>query len=126
MDLSQCRLRFRKSIDEPIKLLPIFLGKRLLIKGGVYQTKTKCGNKGCKCEREGKLHVVWRFYRSNKGKTEIRTLKKGDVTEYKRFTQNYRRFRWARARLVKIHREQIKLLNFLEQGLRREERSKGR
>jgi len=124
MDLSKYRLRFRRLVGEQMKLMSVFLGQRILVKGGVYQTKTKCGNKRCKCERESKLHLVWRLYSSHKGKTQIRTLKKRDVLKYKKLTQNYQRFRRARAHLVKIHKEQIRLLNLLEKGLRKEVRKK--
>lgn len=118
MDLSKCRLRLRELINEEVRLLNIFIDRRPLIKGTVYLMKTKCGKKGCKCERVGQLHTAWRFSRSQEGKTQAEYLSKKDVLRYKRLTQNYRRFRRARARLVKIHQEQIKLLNFLEEGLR--------
>ena len=117
MDISHCRQRLRQLSEEQESLLPILFGRKPLVKGGVYQTRTKCGKKGCKCEREGELHVVWRFYRSREGKTEIRSLKGEDIVRYKRLTENYRMFRCARARWVKIQRRQIELINFLEEGM---------
>lgn len=117
MDLSWYRLKLRRLCSEEMKFVPIFLRRKPLLRGGIYKTKTKCGKKGCRCQREGKLHIVWRFYSSDKGKTKIKTLKRGDILTYQKFTQNYRRFRQARARLVKIHREKIRLINLIENGL---------
>ncbi len=117
MDLSRCRQKLKEVTVAGTRLLPAFMSRRPLVKGGVYQAKTKCGKKGCKCEREGQLHLVWRFYSTARGRPTIRTLKKKDVLKYKSFTESYQRFRRARARLVKIHREQMELVNRLEEGM---------
>jgi len=117
MDLSRCRQKLKEVIVAGTRLLPTFMSRKPLVKGGVYQTRTKCGKQGCKCEREGQLHVVWRFYCTVGGRTTIRTLKQKDIIKYRSLTESYQRFRRARSRLVKIHRKQMELVNRLEEGM---------
>ena len=120
MDISKYRLRLRNLFEEQMKLLNIFLGIRELIKGGIYMTRTKCGKKGCKCESGKELHSVWRFYRSKEGKTEIKTIDEEKMFKYENYTKNYQRYRQARAQLVKLQRQQIKIIDLIEKGIRKE------
>jgi uncharacterized protein YjiS (DUF1127 family) len=121
MDISKDRQRLRGLFYSQMRLLQTFLGTRGLVKGGIYKTKLKCGKKGCRCER-GELHEVWMFYRSEEGRTKIRTLSKEAVTEYGQYTRSYQRYRQARAELVRLHKEQLRLIDLLEEGLRKENR----
>ena len=117
MDISRYRLRLRELIEEERALVWILIGTKVIVKGYVYKMMVKCGKKGCKCEREGKLHSAWRISRSHKGKPQSRCISKREVIEYRKLTNNYRRFRQARAGLAKIHTEQIILINKLEQAM---------
>lgn len=117
MTLSQARLKLKQLGSELIKLLNVFLARKALIKGGVYQSKSRCGKPNCRCVREGKLHGVWKLYWTEGGKTKQIAIKKGVVYDYQRLTANYQRFRKARARLVRIYQEMIQLINFIEKGL---------
>lgn len=117
MTLSQARLKLKQLGSELIKLLNVFLARKTLIKGGVYQSKSRCGKPNCRCVREGKLHGVWKLYWTEGGKTKQIAIKKGGVYDYQRLTANYQRFRKARARLVRIYQEMIQLINFIEKGL---------
>ena len=121
MDISRGRQRLRGLFYSQMRLLQTFLGTRVLVKGGIYKTKLKCGKKGCKCER-GELHEVWMFYRSEEGKTKIRTLSKEDVTEYGKYTRSYQKYRQARAGLVRLQKEQLRIIDLIEEGLRKENR----
>lgn len=117
--LSRYRLKMRRLLDEEEKLASVLMARQPLLKGTVYQMKTKCGKENCKCQKEGKLHTAWRITRSHKGSVYARYLKKeDDILKGRQLTENYRRFRQARAKLIKIHREQIKLVNLLEKGRR--------
>ncbi len=117
MILSQCRLKLRQLVNEQGKLLPILLTHKTLIKGGVYQTLSRCGKPNCRCVRQGILHPVWRLYWTAGGKACLRALRPKELYDYQKLTRNYMRFRKARARLVKIHREMIILVNQLERGM---------
>ena len=114
MSLSQNRKKLKGLFLRQEALIPVFLSRKPLIKGGVYKAKTKCGSKGCRCEREGELHEVWRLYRSHKGKSQTRTLKKYEVFKYQKYTQEYRRYRLARSRLVKLHSEILNIVDRIE------------
>lgn len=120
MKLSKIRFRLRRLNEESIKLMAIFMGRKPLLRGGVYRAVSKCGKPNCVCVREGKLHVAWRFYWTEGGKTLNRVLSKSEVDYYQRLTRNYQRFRRARARLVKIHKAMIELIDILEQGMTKE------
>lgn len=86
-----------------------------MIKGSIYKTKTKCGTtKGCRCERKGELHEVWRLSRSHKGKSQTRTLKKHEVYKYQKYTKVYQRHRRARAKLVKLYTKILKIVDQIE------------
>lgn len=117
MTLSQCRLRLRLLVQELNKLITIFLRRKILIKGGVCLTKSRCGKVNCRCVKDGALHLAWKLYWTEAGKTKQKTISKGVVYDYQRLTGNYMRFRKARARLVKIYKEMIQLINLLEKGM---------
>lgn len=121
MDISKYRQKLNQIFNEQMRLSKVFLSRMPLIKGGIYKTKLKCGKEGCRCIREGKLHVVWMFYCSERGKTVIRTISEDDAFRYEKFTLGYRRFRQARASLVKLHKEELKIIDTLERGLRKKE-----
>ena len=115
--LFRSRVKLRLLVNEQAKLLDILLARKSLIKGGVYQTKSRCGRSNCRCVKEGSLHLIWRLYWTEDGKARLKALKKHEVYDYQRLTINYQRFRKARARLVKIHQEMIRLINLLEKGM---------
>ena len=117
MTLSQARLKLKQMVNEQINLLVVFLRRKRLIKGGVCLSRSRCGKPNCRCVKEGKLHVAWKLYWTEGGKTHLKALKKHEVYDYQRLTANYQRFRKVRGRLVKIHREMIALVNRLEQGM---------
>ncbi len=118
MDLSHCRQKLSAIIAEEARLLRVFSGREALMKGSIYRTRTKCGNKNCKCSK-GELHIVWRITKSEEGKTRTKSLcRNEEIEKYKKLTENYREFREARAQIVEIHKEQIKLINQIEKGRR--------
>ena len=117
MDISKIRQKLNGLFDEMTDLRQSFMERKPMLNGGVYQTKTKCGNPNCKCMREGKLHTVWRYYYCENGKRKIKTLKKNDVLKYQKLTGRYIKFREARAKFVKLHKEVLKLLNSIETEL---------
>lgn len=117
MDISKDRQQLAQLLQNQKELMQGILGARMLIKGGIYKTNLRCGKKGCKCGR-GELHEVWMFYRSEGGKTKIRTLSKENAMEYERYTMGYQKYRRARAELVKIQKKQIRLIDHIEEGLR--------
>lgn len=96
-------------------LLPL----RQLVKGSVYELQTRCGKPSCHCASpDGPLHTTTVLSWSEHGKTRLRTLPAGEQARLRRLAANYRRFRQARAALVKLHRRILRTLDRLEKGLR--------
>lgn len=97
-------------------LLPL----RQLIKGSVYDLQTRCGKPSCHCaSREGPRHTSTVISWSEHGKTQLRTLPPDERSHLRQLTENYRRFRHARAALVKLHRRILDHIDRLEKALRR-------
>jgi hypothetical protein len=55
---------------------------------------------------------------SEHGKTRLRTLPAGERAHLRQWTENYRRFRQARAALVKLQRRMLVTIDQLEKTLR--------
>jgi hypothetical protein len=101
------------------RLLRDLLSPRHLLKGSVYELKTRCGKPSCHCAApQGPLHSTPALSWSHAGKTRLRSLSSSDLARCRRLTEAYRRFRQARARLVKLHQQILRALNRLEQALR--------
>jgi len=95
------------------------LALRQLVKGSVYELKTRCGKPSCHCASpHGPLHTSTVLSWSHKGKTRLRTLPAGQRARFRKLTQNYRRFRQTRAALVRLHRRTLATLDQLEKALR--------
>ena len=102
----------RRQTDE---LLPL----RQLVKGSVYDLQTRCGKPSCHCASdEGPRHSSTVLSWSEHGKTRLRTLPPGERARYQQLTDDYRRFRQARATLVKLHRRMLATVDQLEKTLR--------
>jgi hypothetical protein len=54
---------------------------------------------------------------SDHGKTRLRTLPDDELAHFRHSTQNYRRFRHARATLVKLHQRILAHIDRLETAL---------
>jgi hypothetical protein len=113
MDASQlrkCIQRAQRDLNDQIGVLK----QRLpLVRGNVYTLRRKCGKPGCRCQN-GHLHESWVLSVPEKGGKRMRTVPKGKRTQWQPMTERYRRFRRARARLVKLFAEIIKRVAELE------------
>lgn len=95
-------------------LLPL----RPLVKGSVYELKTRCGKPTCHCASpDGPLHTATVLSWSEGGTTRLRTLPSGERARLRQVAGNYRRFRQARAALVKLHRQILVAVDRLERAL---------
>jgi hypothetical protein len=102
---------YRQRFDD---LLPL----RQLLKGSVYELKTRCGKPTCHCaEPEGPLHSSTVLSWSEHGKTRLRTLPAGDIAHLRHLAENHRRFRQDRAALVKLHCQILLVIDRLERAL---------
>jgi hypothetical protein len=62
------------------------------------------------------MAITW----SDAGRKRLRSLSPKEEVELVRLTENYRRFRRARARLVELHAKMLAVVDQLEEARRRE------
>ena len=102
------------------RLLRQLLALRELLKGSLYELKTRCGKPSCHCASpQGPPHSTTVLSWSEAGRTRLRAVGPKDRARWRRLTEDYRRFRHARARLVKIHGQVLLAIDRLEKALRR-------
>ena len=116
---SQLRQSLKRLPDEIRRLINPCFSDESVIKGSVYELKRKCGKPGCKCVR-GELHSRMVVSTSEHGKTRLRVIPHGFLVEVERKARRYQELRRARARLVEIHREMLRVIDEME-AMRREE-----
>jgi hypothetical protein len=116
---SRLRLALKSLLAGCQRQLAELLAVRQLVKGSVYELHTRCGKPSCHCASEGgPRHTATVLSWSEHGKTRLRTLPPGARARLRRLSENYRRFRQARAALVKLQRRLLSTLDRLEQALR--------
>ena len=116
---SRQRALLAKLGEQYHRLLQSLLAPRQLLKGSVYELKTRCGKPSCHCAApQGPLHSTQVLSWSDAGKTRLRSLSASELTRWRQLTETYRRFRQARARLVKLQQQVLLVLDRLEQALR--------
>ncbi len=100
-------------------LLEVFLAPEPLVRGSVYELRRRCGRPSCRCAR-GRLHPVMVLSVSEQGRTRLRTLPEDRLAKLRELTQRYRRVRRARARLVRVQRAMLVVIDQLEAARRKE------
>ncbi len=118
-ELSRLRSALGDRLSELRRVLKVVFGRSSLIKGNVYELARKCGKPNCTCTR-GHLHRSMVLTWSERGKSRLLSLPSERVSEMKKKSEEYLRFRRARARVTEIHREVLALMDRIEK-LRREE-----
>ena len=113
MDKSRIRKQLQENQREVTELLRLLKQRPSFIRGSVYPLRRKCGKATCRCQ-EGYLHESWVLSVPEKGRKRMRTVPKGKRLKWQQMTDRYRRFRRARARLVRLFGEIIKLADKLE------------
>jgi hypothetical protein len=115
--------RLRQSLllllEEMKSLMEPFFSDRPILKGTVYELKRKCGKPGCKCA-QGALHARMVLSASEGGQTRLRVIPRGFLVQTQQRVKRYQQLRRARARVVQIHRQVLKLIDQME-ALRRQE-----
>jgi hypothetical protein len=115
---SHLRQNIRALLSDYQQRLDGLLPLRQLLKGSVYQLKTRCGKASCHCASpEGPFHASTVLSWSERGKTRLRTLPTGDTAHLRHLAENYRRFRQDRAALVKLNNQILAAIDRLERAL---------
>jgi hypothetical protein len=118
---SRLRQTLLQLLDEMRGLMEPFFSDQAVIKGTVYELKRKCGKPGCKCA-QGELHARMVLSASEGGKTRLRVIPRGFLVQTQQKVKRYQELRRARARVVEIHRQMLKVMDEME-AMRREELS---
>ena len=116
---SQLRHSLRRLSDEVRQLINPFFSDKPVIKGSVYELKTKCGKPGCKCAK-GELHHRMVVSASEKGKTKLRAIPHGFLVELQTKVRRYQELRRVRVRLIEVHKKMLQTMDEME-AMRREE-----
>ena len=114
--LRQALLQLAGELPQLVKLV---LADRAVIKGSVYEIKRRCGKPGCKCAR-GELHKAMVLSTSEQGRTKLRVIPRGRLTDVRQKVAAYQQIRRVRAQLVKTHQKMLEIIDQIE-ALRREE-----
>ena len=118
-ELSRLRSALRGHLTELGEVLKVASGRSALVKGNVYELARKCGKPNCLCTR-GQLHRSMVLTWSEGGKSRLLSIPSARVDEVKKKSEEYLRFRRARARVTEICRQILGVMDRIEK-LRREE-----
>ena len=118
-ELSRLRSALRDHLADLRRILKVVFGRSALVKGNVYELARKCGKPNCVCTR-GELHRSMVLTWSEEGKSRLLSIPSERIAEVKKKSEEYLRFRRARARVTEIHREILAVMDRIEK-LRREE-----
>jgi len=116
---SQLRQSLAGLANEIRRIVEPFFSDKLVIKGSVYELKTKCGKPGCKCAK-GQLHHRMVLSASEKGKTKLRAIPHGFLVEVQTKVRRYQELRRVRVRLIEVHKKMLQVMDEME-ALRRQE-----
>lgn len=116
---SQLRQSLARLANEIRQIVDPFFSDKPVIKGSVYELKTKCGKPGCKCA-QGQLHHRMVLSASEKGKTKLRAIPRGFLIEVQTKVRRYQELRRARVRLIEVHKNMLQTMDEME-TMRREE-----
>jgi hypothetical protein len=116
---SQLRQSLGRLANEIRQVINPFFSDKPLIKGSVYELKTKCGKPGCKCAK-GELHHRMVVSASEKGKTRLRAIPHGFLVRVQTKVRCYQQLRRARVRLIEVHKKMLQVMDEME-AMRREE-----
>ena len=117
---SRLRQALHQLVEELPKLIKPVLSDRPVIKGSVYEIKRRCGKPGCKCAHGEELHKSMVLSTSEQGRTKLRTIPRGHLTDVRQKVAAYQQIRRFRTRLVKTHQKMLEIIDEIE-ALRREE-----
>jgi hypothetical protein len=117
--LSRLRGALLELVDRLRSALEVGLARTPLVKGNVYEIARRCGTPNCSCTR-GQLHRNMVLTWSEHGRHRMRSIPPAQLADLRRKSEEYLRFRRARAELSVLHKKILKVLDQIQE-LRREE-----
>ena len=128
--MSQLRRELNGKLADLERLLQPAFENESVLPGVVTVSRHRCGNAGCACTREGKLHEAVRILIKFKDGYATRCLSEEEVLHFRPRTEAYQRLRKARSNLSKWHKEVMELIDRIErerrsvEGLSEEDRKR--
>lgn len=117
--LSRLRLELHQLLSDLERSLKTVFKRDPLVKGTVYEIARKCGKPSCACSR-GQLHKSMVLSWSQQGKTRLKSIPADKLEEIMGKSKEYTRFHQSRARVRKIGKRMLDVIDRIE-TLRREE-----
>lgn len=115
-DASRLRQELRTLLGQHERLQEVFFERGALVRGQVYESKTRCGNPYCHCAT-GELHPRVAFTVRTPAGQKNRSLSPAARKRLEPLSTRYRQFREARASVVRLHREILDRIDALESAL---------
>jgi hypothetical protein len=111
--LSSLRAQLLQAQHQLPQLLEECLGREPLLPGSLYTLRRKCGKPNCHCSR-GELHESTVLSYRGGGRPRNVSPPPEQLASLRALTQDYRRCRQVRAKLVRWQRQLLKLVDALE------------
>lgn len=111
--LSSLRNQLSKAQLQLSALLEVCFGREPLLPGSLYTLRRKCGKPNCRCTR-GELHESTVLSYRGAGRPRNISPPAEQLESLRRMTDDYRRVRKARAKVVRWQRELLALVDALE------------
>ena len=111
--LSSLRAQLTHLTQSIPQLAEIFLQREALLPGSVYTLRRQCGKPNCRCAEGHLHHTEILSYRGGPRPQNV-TPQPGQLEAFQKWTEAYRRFRQARAQLVKVHQQMMRLIDGIE------------
>ena len=96
------------------QLLATALARTPLVKGNVYEIARRCGTPRCRCTR-GQLHRSMVLSWSEDGRHHLRSLAPAQVAAIRQKSEEYLRFRRARAEVSVILKKLLAVLDQIQE-----------
>ena len=113
VDLSTLRTQLRDTQQQLLALLDGFLGREPLLPGSLYTLRRRCGKPNCRCAH-GELHASTVLSYRGQGRPQNITPPPEQLAAVRTLTDDYRRFRQARTKLLRLQRQMLTLLDRIE------------
>lgn len=114
--VSQRRRELRELLEAEARVAKVFFERDALVRGQIYETSRRCGKPNCHCAT-GEGHAQVAFASLTPGGRRNRAISALARERLEPLTARYRRFREARAELVRTQREILGRIDGLEEAL---------
>src|SRR5438270_442810 len=111
--LSSLRSQLTQAQQQLPGLLEDCFEREALLPGSLYVLRRKCGKPNCRCTR-GKLHESTVLSYRGQGRPQNISPAPEQIDTLRTITDNYRRVRQARVKLVRWQRQLLTLVDALE------------